>query len=592
MPAYTIRSGETLSEIAQRYGMTWRELYDLRDPGGRPNSERLRSGDPDLIYPGEIIWVPKVTAGALVWPSNEREPRKVGHGYGDSESSTAENPPYKEQEFHHGIDIPGTASGPNATKIIAVTGGTLRRWYPNGTSGAGYILEPEGGGDPYVYAHVRERRGWGTGPFKVRGGVHILFLARDPDQPPINWMESTHVCDHLHFQIGYDNTGKGSVKNPLQDLDTDSDEHDLSVKIKGYRYFKPNENQQTGTPSTLDYLTDKSTVVKDAPILRSDIVIIVEGEDKMGYNNWTPGLHKLEYEVKDGPKPTAKIDTMKLFEWNGGNIPADQYYKAIYNMGKAPCETTLHFNYYIVTNTDNKDPIDNNDFQYWATKAKAAGAAKNGVGADKAKLNSQAFFPDGKYTVEVTGYDINADWDSDENQVVLDNFKPYVKQVIVKVGDTVKYNASWPETAAGSLDALKRTVDEPCVKGKLTFEIYFSETMDDAWADFKVEIQPSGSSDWINVSDNASWSKGTFDNDKWTGEVTLPSDAGEGEAKIRIKARDLAENKLDTDPKNVAEFDIDKKSWSNDSPGSDENHRIKIEASKGSFTAKIAKKAE
>ena len=522
-----------------------------------------------------------VLSFAIVWPTNES--KKVGHGYGDSE----EKQPYNDQEFHHGIDIPGTTSGSNKTKIKAVTKGTIKRYAPHTSAGATWILEPEGGGDPYLYAHVKERSGWGTGDRNVNEGDHIFNF-----QGGINWMESTHVCDHLHFQIGYDNAdpAKGSVKNPLNVLTTAESDHDVKVEIKGFRYFKQNENQQNGSPTTLDYLSVKSPVVADAPILRSDIVLIVEGEDKMGYGSWTPGVHKLEYKVKDGPKPNAKIDTMKLFEWEDGKIPADQYYKVIYNMGKSPSETTLHFNYYIVSNTDNKDPIDNNDFQYWATKAKAAGAAKNGVGAEKAKLNSQAFFPDGKYTVEVTGYDVNDDWDNDEKQVVVDNFKPYVKRVTVKVGDTVKYDASWPETGAGALEDLRRDVDDPCSRGKLIFEIFFSETMDDAWADFKIEIQPSGSSDWINVSDNASWSRGTSDNDKWTGEVTLPPDAGEGEAKIRIKARDLAGNELDTDPKNIAEFDNEKDSWSNDSPGSDENHKITIEASKGSFSAKIAKK--
>jgi len=55
---HTIASGETLSGIAARHGMTWQELYAFDGGTGVPNRERLRSGDPDLIFPGEVILVP------------------------------------------------------------------------------------------------------------------------------------------------------------------------------------------------------------------------------------------------------------------------------------------------------------------------------------------------------------------------------------------------------------------------------------------------------------------------------------------------------------------------------------------------------
>ena len=422
----------------------------------------------------------------------------------------------------------------------------------------------------------------------VHEGQYILNLrhhgnwVRESDQP-------TRVCDHLHFQIDPSVRNTTPETNPLSVLPKPP--HNVSVVIEQFRYVR-----RSGDTGPVSYLSETSRVVANATMLRSDIVIIASGEDDMGYNapghEWTPGAHKLEYKVKDGPRPTAKIDTMKLFEWNG-RLPSTRHYRVIYNMGPRPCRSTYHFNYYVATNTDNNDPINNDDFdQYWKTNAREAGAARNGVGADDAGINSQAFFPDGKYTIEVTGYDIEGGSGSDERRVILDNFKPYVKRVTVKVGDAVKYDASWPEIAAGTLEALRRDVDELCPRGTLSFEIFFSETMDAEWTDFMVELQPSGSSDWINVSNNTSWDRDTFDNDKWTGRVTLPADAGEGEARIRIRARDLAGNELDTDPQNIAVFDRLSGSWSNYSSGRDENHRIKIEASKGSFTAKIATKSE
>ena len=44
---YTVKSGDTLSEIAQGYGVDWHEMAELN------NLE-----NPDLIYPGQVFKVP------------------------------------------------------------------------------------------------------------------------------------------------------------------------------------------------------------------------------------------------------------------------------------------------------------------------------------------------------------------------------------------------------------------------------------------------------------------------------------------------------------------------------------------------------
>jgi LysM repeat protein len=51
MASYTIKSGDNLSSIAARYGMSWQTLYNS-------NKGNLRSGNPNLIYPGETIQIP------------------------------------------------------------------------------------------------------------------------------------------------------------------------------------------------------------------------------------------------------------------------------------------------------------------------------------------------------------------------------------------------------------------------------------------------------------------------------------------------------------------------------------------------------
>lgn len=63
---YTVVHGDTLSTIAPRHGLTWQELYNYTGRTAIPNRDRLRSGNPNLIYVGERILVPGGNARFLV----------------------------------------------------------------------------------------------------------------------------------------------------------------------------------------------------------------------------------------------------------------------------------------------------------------------------------------------------------------------------------------------------------------------------------------------------------------------------------------------------------------------------------------------
>jgi L-Lysine epsilon oxidase N-terminal/L-lysine epsilon oxidase C-terminal domain/LysM domain len=76
---YTIVKDDWLSKIAPRYGMTWQQLYAYKGDTDIPNSKRLRSGNPDLIYVGEQILVPASK------PSPAPAPAPAPAGDGESE---------------------------------------------------------------------------------------------------------------------------------------------------------------------------------------------------------------------------------------------------------------------------------------------------------------------------------------------------------------------------------------------------------------------------------------------------------------------------------------------------------------------------
>jgi nucleoid-associated protein YgaU len=62
---YTIKKGDNLSKIAARIGLSWKKLYEFKGQDGKKNRELLRSGDPNLIYPGEGVWIPDDKARLL-----------------------------------------------------------------------------------------------------------------------------------------------------------------------------------------------------------------------------------------------------------------------------------------------------------------------------------------------------------------------------------------------------------------------------------------------------------------------------------------------------------------------------------------------
>lgn len=51
---YTVRSGDNLTQIGRRFGMSWRELYEHPEN----SALRARRPDPNEIFPGDAIIIP------------------------------------------------------------------------------------------------------------------------------------------------------------------------------------------------------------------------------------------------------------------------------------------------------------------------------------------------------------------------------------------------------------------------------------------------------------------------------------------------------------------------------------------------------
>jgi len=129
--------------------------------------------------------------------------------------------------------------------------------------------------------------------------------------------------------------------------------------------------------------------------------------------------------------------------------------------------------------------------EWWNTKLRQ-GEDWNGLDA---RINAEAYFPDGNYRVWVMAYDIlNNGGDTlnrqgaEDEDIIIDNFKPYVTRVRIDQQDrTVKYESHWPTTPLNDYDLGQLIVDkdDDCKVGKLlTFVIEFSE-------DMKTDVMPT-----------------------------------------------------------------------------------------------------
>ena len=57
MRHHTVKQGDCLESIAHHYGMDWNSLWNLSD---NAKLKKLRK-DPNLLYPGDIVYVPELT---------------------------------------------------------------------------------------------------------------------------------------------------------------------------------------------------------------------------------------------------------------------------------------------------------------------------------------------------------------------------------------------------------------------------------------------------------------------------------------------------------------------------------------------------
>ncbi|MFC2114553.1 PKD domain-containing protein, partial [Bacteroidota bacterium] len=283
-------------------------------------------------------------------------------------------------------------------------------------------------------------------------------------------------CFHTHMHHWTDNANMvGSTKNPFLAF-SDNDDRDP---------FENNPDMMNTNADTKAFRIRKaasSTYLPDNYIAYNAVDFVVEATDRMSSGGFYQIPKSIGYyikkkegatfvnSVKDSASPYLLYDNINWLASSFGFISSDLRAGLIDSAtslkGSPPVTpSTYVFNQYftwIVTNAKGTDGttanIDKN--QCWATNARNTVTEANGYNSSysAARAVDEAKFPDGEYKVYVPLTDFKHS--ITENQdVKVDNFKPYVDVVVIWSGNTKIYEAEWQwDSASAILEFIDNTI--------------------------------------------------------------------------------------------------------------------------------------
>ncbi|MEO0127898.1 MAG: M23 family metallopeptidase [candidate division WOR-3 bacterium] len=461
---------------------------------------------------------------AYVWPVEDIQPR-VASTYGDLRVTAYEG------RFHSGLDIQSEI-GVNA---YALTNGTVFVIVSPGWGKAFYLRE-SAYNRKWLYLHL--------GTLNVVTGQIVTEneIVGDIIAPPPQGYEG-NFASHLHLTFNDpEKIEVAPIDNPLLYLPY-SDPGDAVPFVWFPEIFIYERVAIKNINNKLWWLYP-TYAGQPTPVIYDYVDILAKAQDNMNGtlangNRVYTGVFEPGFWITD-MADNSVLGPLFLHEFSVSLPDAAQLYN--YYSADNPSSQTHDF-YYIVTN------IEGDATKCWATKARSGGTSENDP---KARINSEAVFPDKGYKVWLINRDVAGHIGQDVAYVCLDNFRPYVKGVqIGQEEKVVKYQAHWPTEPVSDYDlgALIVDKDDYCKVGKLlTFLIEFSEEMK---ADVLPTLQVQFPNGTIKTVPNGQW-VGNNVYQAVTGNDFIPSGTS-GRATLQISgAQDLAGNQNDGNPRTIA----------------------------------------
>lgn len=181
----------------------------------------------------------------------------------------------------------------------------------------------------------------------------------------------------------------------------------------------------------------------------------------------------------------ASTDPNTMFAGDGKNTITGNDPLSAVLIRSAPYFVDVNTNYHLVASHVEEDTT-----RYWNTRARDGGARNDGSDAPLARVNSEARFGDGRYTLHAAARDVEFYGAVRESLVIVDNFRPYVRKVVVRDDSGELYAGEWTFDGTNIVyshadpdDGMKDDFgNKRCADGTsdVTIEVAFSEPMKDA----------------------------------------------------------------------------------------------------------------
>ncbi|MEM4314609.1 MAG: Ig-like domain-containing protein, partial [Thermoplasmata archaeon] len=265
------------------------------------------------------------------------------------------------------------------------------------------------------------------------------------------------------------------------------------------------------------------------------------------------GIYRIGYQITDLQNKVLLPYTEGIrFDDINGNVGL------VYDIARS----TNSIFYYWVTNSKNEN-------RYWNTKLRR-NEPWNGVDA---RINSEAQTPDGRVRVWVLAYDIMGNSGSNNEEIILDNFAPYLEHLVIF--NSKIYQAEWQGPIDDTLHLRVYSRDEfkQNELNNLKIILLFSENMNTNYNP-QIFAYFERTNRTYNLNINGNW----IDNDLFDGNLFFPNlnEDDTGKVILRISGvQDVAGNGLDINPKTIAGRDQNG-SWLRYEQGQDQNHWFRV----------------
>ncbi|GEM_PF-1237280 len=327
----------------------------------------------------------------IPWPFTPDEQHVVGNSYGAYQGFDPYNP-----YMHPGIDI----LVPHGTPVYAVRDGVVKAILT--TSGdlhwrvAVADEDTSGTSDGYLYAHLVEGSITVQVGDAVTTGQHLGNI--------VEWVTDFH---HLHFARiqAAGSTWTGSWKNT----------RNPHLLIRNRTESEPPSFLEARPGSLFAFCNNQSNTYQAPDALTGDVDIIVSAFDRV-LTHYESAVQELWYSIYQEGNPAAPVVDnrlavrfdMELDTYQSGSVSSflvDLLYKQ-----DTTCQTWFDYDarvfYYILTNSNGDDVYDASDLtEAWHT----------------------AELPDGRYVIEVTAVDTNANISTATMTVTTANGNPPVQ---------------------------------------------------------------------------------------------------------------------------------------------------------------------